>query len=326
MLGSGVLLFVSAHWNMLSPGGRFVLVLLLVASFHAAAVATADRSRALATTLHAVGTAALGAGIFLGGQVFNLDEHWPTGLMLWTLGAACAWALLREWPQMAWTAILLPAWLLAEWAVAIDENLYFSLESARVAACGSFLLAVTYFTGVRSERPSLHRDVLVWIGGISLIPSSLFLAAVSYDSAARTLPPVPMGLLTIGWTVAIGLPLIVAIGLRQRAAWTSVLAILWVLALVGLRPIVGKLFVYPWWATGAAALAYWGVREARTERVNMGSAIFAGTVFTFYFSQVMDKLGRSASLAGLGLLFLAGGWMLERLRRHLVFQARGGQA
>jgi hypothetical protein len=41
-------------------------------------------------------------------------------------------------------------------------------------------------------------------------------------------------------------------------------------------------------------------------------------VLFFYFSNVMDKLGRSASLAGMGMLFLLGGWMLERTRRQLI--------
>jgi uncharacterized membrane protein len=49
---------------------------------------------------------------------------------------------------------------------------------------------------------------------------------------------------------------------------------------------------------------------------------FAITVLTFYFSSVMDMLGRSASLIGLGLLFLAGGWGLEKMRRRLVAQVR----
>jgi hypothetical protein len=40
----------------------------------------------------------------------------------------------------------------------------------------------------------------------------------------------------------------------------------------------------------------------------------------------MDKIGRSASLIGLGLLFLAGGFGIEQVRRRLVSQARGGQA
>jgi hypothetical protein len=55
----------------------------------------------------------------------------------------------------------------------------------------------------------------------------------------------------------------------------------------------------------------------------MGAVIFAATVLAFYFSQVMDKLGRSLSLVGLGILFLAGGWALDRLRRRLVNLAQG---
>jgi hypothetical protein len=43
----------------------------------------------------------------------------------------------------------------------------------------------------------------------------------------------------------------------------------------------------------------------------------------FYFSSVMDRLGRAASLVGLGLLFLGGGWVLERARRRLVATATG---
>jgi hypothetical protein len=38
----------------------------------------------------------------------------------------------------------------------------------------------------------------------------------------------------------------------------------------------------------------------------------------------MDKIGRSASLMGLGVLFLGGGWAIEQTRRRLVSRARGG--
>jgi hypothetical protein len=47
----------------------------------------------------------------------------------------------------------------------------------------------------------------------------------------------------------------------------------------------------------------------------LGFAIAAGW---FYFSDIMDKLGRSLGLIGLGILFLAGGWTLEKARRRLV--------
>jgi hypothetical protein len=38
----------------------------------------------------------------------------------------------------------------------------------------------------------------------------------------------------------------------------------------------------------------------------------------FYFSDIFDKMGRSLGLIGLGILFLAGGWALEKTRRGLL--------
>jgi uncharacterized membrane protein len=69
-------------------------------------------------------------------------------------------------------------------------------------------------------------------------------------------------------------------------------------------------------------LIAWGVHEARRERINLGILGFGLTVMVFYFSNVMDKLGRSASLIGLGLLFLILGWGLERTRRQLVAKVK----
>jgi len=75
---------------------------------------------------------------------------------------------------------------------------------------------------------------------------------------------------------------------------------------------------YLWCAVLAVGVITWGIHDRRAERINLGIAGFALTVLVFYFSDVMDKLGRSASLIGLGLLFLGGGYLLERTRRRLV--------
>ena len=56
----------------------------------------------------------------------------------------------------------------------------------------------------------------------------------------------------------------------------------------------------------------------------MGIVGFGLTILVFYFSRVMDKLNRSASLIGLGLLFLLLGWFLEKFRRRLVARVEGG--
>ncbi|MDR3090416.1 MAG: hypothetical protein LBU39_11485 [Desulfobulbaceae bacterium] len=60
--------------------------------------------------------------------------------------------------------------------------------------------------------------------------------------------------------------------------------------------------------------------------VNLGFAGFAVNVFCFYSITVSDKLERSLSLIGLGLLFLIGGWILEKTRRRLMMNIAGGEA
>jgi uncharacterized membrane protein len=68
----------------------------------------------------------------------------------------------------------------------------------------------------------------------------------------------------------------------------------------------------------AAFFAWWGVQQRSRALINYGVACFALAVLWFYFSNVMGKLGRSFSLMLLGLLFLGGGWILEKTRRRLV--------
>lgn len=323
MVCGGVLLFVAAHWDALSPAMRFSLVIAMVGGFHVAAALTAERFPGMATTLHTIGTVTLGGGIALAGQIFNLDEHWPSGILLWAIGAGVGWLVLRQVPQLVLAALLAPAWLVSEWMVAVGR--LYEPTATRVAACGVLLCAVAYLTAVRDGRNEDWRRALFWIGSVALLPSSLFLAfAASRGWWHNELAPSLMSALYVtGWLVAVIGPLALAMLLRGMDAWTNAAASAWAIVLIVLAPAGSDIALYLWWALGAVGLVAWGVRDGRGERVNFGAAIFAATVIAFYFSEVMDKLGRSASLVGLGLLFLAGGWALERVRRRLVVQARG---
>jgi uncharacterized membrane protein len=319
LLAAGALLFVAAHWDALSPGARFGIVLFLVAVFHVAGAVTAERFLALATALHGVGTICLGAGIFLAGQIFNLQEHWPGGIMLWAIGAWVAFGLLRDWPQAGLAALLTPAWLLGEW---VEATQHF-IGARQILADGLLLLSITYLTARLPGKETVIRKTLVWIGALSVLPLAALVAMDSDSSWHRTVMP---GIyFAAGWSVALLLPLLVAWWLRGQAVLLNVIAALWVVAL-GSTGFTFDPYNYSWsqlgpysmWILGAIGLIAWGLYEARKERINLGVAGFALTVLAFYFSNVMDKLGRSASLIGLGSLFLLGGWCLEKMRRRLV--------
>ncbi len=322
MVGAGILLFVAAHWDNLSPTQRFVLVLAMIAGFHLAAGALMPRLRALGIALHGVGTAALGAGIFLAGQIFNLQEHWPGGILLWAIGALLSWAVLRDWVQATLTALLIPAWIASEWSVRAE---HFGGAERRLAQF-LVLVAITYLGARRQEADSNFRRALAWTGGILLLPLCAVLSSGELDWGWRRVPSLSTSLQVIGWLMAFVLPLVAAWFLRGRAAMWNLGFAFWVWAVSGLnhREYFQNLAVYGLCALGSIALVCWGLQEQRRERINLGVAAFAITIIAFYFSTMMDKLGRSASLVAFGLLFLLGGWKLEQLRRRLVARTTGG--
>ena len=322
LLGAAILLFVAAHWDEIAPGTRFTLVLLMVAIFPVAGALAAEKFPALSTTFHALGTVGLGAGIALAAQIFNLEENWTNGVLLWTAGALIGWLLLKKWPQAAMLAVLVPFWLVGRWSFATHAD----WDRASVVWEGLLLLALTYLSARTSERQTPARTAIATIGGIALLPCAI-LAVLTRGESARFdgVSSVDSLRVLLPWAVAIAAPLCVAFVLRGSDAWMNAIAAVWVLALALVAPHHNFLWndwdvmgFYGWATVGACGLIAWGIAERRRERVNLGIASFAITVLFFYFSNVMDKLDRAASLFGAGVLLLVGGWGLERARRALM--------
>ena len=340
LLAAGVTLFVAAHWDQLSPAMRFSLVLSMVGVFHVAGAVLADRFPPLSTSLHAVGTATLGAAIFLTGQIFNLQENWPTGILLWAIGAAIGYVLFRVWAQAASLALLVPAWLFSQWEITTDWFSY--SHSSRPLAMGLILTAICYLSARMDAQENPVRRALVWIGGIAVVPcvATAIVGAIEDERASWWYPGrsfLPLATSLIGWTVALVGPLVIAWLLRGRAAWINLLWAAWAYALIlsashsnsyvareHHRKLGVTLVLYALCALGSVGMVAWGLYEKRKERLNLGIAGFAISVLFFYFDSFMDKLGRSASLLILGVLCLAGGYALEVTRRKLTARMEMG--
>lgn len=325
LLCAGVLLFVSAHWDQMSPTQRFTLVLAMVAGFHLVAGLLGIKVPVMGVALHVAGTVALCAGIFLAGQIFNLEEHWPRGLMLWALGAVLARLILRQWPQALLAALLIPAWLGGEWSLATERY----LGAWNIAAQGFLLLAILYFSVSQKGSNRALRLGLVWVGCLALLPfiQDVFWSGNLEYWRSRS-SSLPVSLAVLGYAAAYVPALAIALIVRRRASAPIFVSAGWVLILGLLSRMQSpqqsprnNLWLYLWVAAGACALCWWGVHDNRKLFINYGTVIFALNLVVFYYSDVLDKMGRSMGLILLGVLFLAGGWVLNRLRSDLINRA-----
>ena len=321
MLAAGISLFVAAHWDELSPAARFAVAMLMVIVLHVGGLLVRPRFDRLAIALHGVGTVAAGGAIALVGQIFNIQEHWPAAILLWALCALAGWALLGDQVQQTISLLLLPTWILCEWWTRLDGYQDAGLVQARLLV----VFAAVYLTGFLASKKKLVFGILFAAASIVLVVGTVILVHYSkipseWSRGWKTVP-MPAWLVAFSWIVVAVLPLLAA----WRLAPTSVLPVGVMLLMTVVLPYLPanyrdepSIAGFALLALVAAFLAWWGVQKRSRALINYGIVCFGLTALWFYFSSVMGKLGRSFSLMLLGLLFLGGGWLLEKMRRRLL--------
>ena len=331
LLACGVVLFVSAHWDQLGPGERFALVLSMVAVFHIGGGLARPGFADMSSALHAVGTAATGAAIALVGQIFNMQEHWPAAVLLWALAAVGGWVLLRDQAQQILALLLVPAWMICELSYRMQNSIGSEVYLGRLY----FAIGILYVTFFLNSRRRAVQGILFAAGAIAAVAGVVMMQShwASY-SAEQSF--IPFGTRVWAWIAIAALPLIVAAfhghkGLIPVAAAIAfAIAFPWCYRSWVYTQHYGNGMQYTYNMTGPNILAHalvaafalficwWGVRMVSRALVNFGIAGFAISVVWFYYSNLFDALGRSLGLIGLGILFLVGGWALEKTRRRLL--------
>jgi uncharacterized membrane protein len=329
LLACGVVLFVSAHWDKIGPFTRLAVVLGMVSVFHLGGSWARKRFRVLSTALHAVGTLSTGAAIALVGQIFNIQEHWPAAVLLWAIAALAGWILLHDEAQQTLTLLLFPAWLLSEFSYYAEGHI-----GANVYA-GRFLIAwaVLYLTFFLGSKRQIVQGILSAVGAIAAVTGVVVLLDGWNSWGNQTY--LSLGTRTWGWVFIAVIPLLFAVFkffksvIPVAAAICFSIALPWCLTIKTYHNDFGEfhntythsepnLAAHALVAAFAVFIIWWGVRQTSQVLVNLGILGFAIAVGWFYFSDIMDKFGRSLGLIGLGVLFLAGGWALEKMRRKLL--------
>ena len=319
---AGIVLFFAAHWESTGPIARMALALSLIALLHLAGAAAAPRFPYLSTALHAIATLTCAAAIAIIGQAFNLDGNWPGAIVLWALCAIAGWALLRDPVQQTIALLLIPAAIIAEWSFYAAGYRGDSLV-LRLTGAAAILL---FLYAARSSSKFLS----VALGSASAIV--LLFTLLALDSASHAdlsyythASPLPWLLVSTNWILFCILPLTVALLWHRRQTLVPIVTV--VSSLIVLSHLhVWKNTVwandnplgYLWNALLAAAAIAWGARRVTPAFVNFGMALFAINAFIFFFSNIFDKLGRSASFLVTGVLLIGGGILMERLRRRII--------
>jgi uncharacterized membrane protein len=331
LLACGVVLFVSAHWDELGPAARYTLVIAMVAVFHIAGGLARPSFRGLSTALHAVGTVATGAAIALVGQIFNIQEHWPAAVLLWAFASLAGWVLLRDQAQQTLALLLVPAWIFCELAFRISDHIGDSVYMGRLY----FIWAILYITFFVGSRHKVVQGILFAVGGVGTVVGVVVMLA-GWVSFSADQSFIPFGTPVWAWIAIAAIPLIIAAfhghkGLIPIAAsiafclalpwcyrtWTETLTYPGAIRATYVRTDP-NLLAHVLVAAFAVLLCWWGVRLVSRALVNLGIVGFAAAVGWFYFSDIMNELNRSLGLIGLGILFLAGGWVLEKMRRRIL--------
>jgi uncharacterized membrane protein len=220
LLGCGVVLFVSAHWDQLGPGARFAIVIAMVSVFHVGGALAREHFRGLSTALHAVGTVSVGAAIALVGQIFNIQEHWPAAILMWALAALAGWALLQDEAQQTLTLLLFPAWIWSEIDFYAGAHIGSDVYLGRMLIVWALLYLSIFLGSTRRITQGIlfAASAIVGIGGTVLLLEG-------WRSYMSTQSFLPLHLRVWAWVGIAVLPLLFSLAKLRKSLVPVVVAI-----------------------------------------------------------------------------------------------------
>ena len=348
LIGGGLLLFISSHWDSQSPIRR-VGLLMLVFALVVGAAAVADRQR-LETTgrgLWFLASITVGVNIFLLGQIFNLPLNYWQGTLLWMIAAlAMGWAspsAAQGWLVVA-LGLLTVGWISVPSSQFFDQGAFLwepggvrpllALVGLALVA-GSTVVGSTDFEFLRQPSKALgvlliavpvtvstfHPVVFTWIWEMDARWFHLILGAgcAALIAFAAWLRPNPL----LTWALPVlGVLLVVlliqvdfgpdppySIDEFDSSSWLA-------------EPVARSEWVMGLYTGVVFALALGtviaGQRFREAALVNVGLAVVAILTMAIYIGRIAGALPTSIAVLIGGILLVAGAVLLERKRRDLI--------
>jgi len=110
MIGLGVILLFAYNWAEMDKYLKLAVIFGALIGSHVLATFFSQKNHLLSESLFALGTMLMGASIFLVGQIYHLDSHYPDAFLLWSVGA-----LLLAWARPSLTQAFMAIILVLSW-------------------------------------------------------------------------------------------------------------------------------------------------------------------------------------------------------------------
>ncbi len=197
IFGLGIMLFFAYNWAALPKAAKLALIFAGLLLSHGIAWwlrrKPAEHAN-LIEGLHLLGTMMFGAGIWLIAQIYHMDEHYPTALLIWGLGALTLGWAIPSVIQGLLATVLISVWGLSE---TMDFN------RVHLASIGIIALTLLPLAWVQRSRTLLTVTIFSLFGLLLLtigyhwtyailfkllFCSALILLAISHWSRRSSFP------------------------------------------------------------------------------------------------------------------------------------------
>jgi predicted membrane protein DUF2157 len=360
LVAAGILFFIGLDWDQLGTWTKLALIFGGLAGLHYAGwrlqVEPGDgsprgsaRGPAVGLALTGAAMVSFGGAIALVAQIYHLDSHWPHAWLAWWLLDLPFVLIFGSRALLLIVVALFVAWGGQCVEVFSGDHAMYSADEvaygyAILAMAGCVAGAGALARGGRFERLAPTLGLLAKLGALAglfvlsfhdFVHDRIDLTATARWSDPGRLRQLGLLFTPAAWFTAGAVALLAAgaalsKGWRHGRAWTleplDCGAVLGAGLLVAACDLVAP-FAAPLVANGlilgsVLALIVRGVRLGRVGDVNLALAFFLVTAIARYFEYFSKGFAPAFTFVGAGVLLLALGAFIERLRRKFVAQAR----
>ena len=346
LVGLGVILFFASNWEEIPKPVKLAMILIAIPAVYGIGywLRYWRGAQRVGTAVIFLGCLLYGAGIHLVAQAYNVPVDDPILFLYWFLGVLPLAYLTRSQVILyLGVGLFLAAvgFRLQDWLDTSDRGVPFG-ASALYLALGVLLYSLGRLQA-QFDLTRTYARAYEYVGLVTAFGSIYLLTFRDlFDDSRYRAPRADEnigGEFWIAFYVAVGLAIAVyaVVLARQelrRPPWLAdareAVAALVILAAAVLvvNVAIGKDMFYPILFNallflGTVGLLFSGYLRGRESLINLGLAFFILDVITRYFEFGWALLDRSVVFIVAGAILLAGGFLLERGRRHVFQRMRG---